>query len=105
MIRKTDSNFIEGKIVCMEIFCKKWKDLAIRKIINYEKKEMIPLTDEEKKSYEKQKVRKNFFMIKMRKINLNYTKKSRIIVLLQENLEDLLIVFAVQDTKYLKKFL
>ena len=26
------------------------------KIINYEKKEMIPLTDEENKSYEKQKV-------------------------------------------------
>ena len=26
------------------------------KIINYEKKEMIPLTNEEKESYEKQKV-------------------------------------------------
>ena len=105
MIRKTDSNSIEGKIVCMEIFCKELKDLAIRKIINYEEKEIIPLIDEEKKSYEKQKVRKSFFMIKMRKINLNYTKMSEIIVILQENLEDLLIVFAIQDTKYLKKFL
>ena len=81
------------------------KDLAIRKIINYKEKEMIRLTDEEKKSYEQQKVRKSFFMIKMRKINSNYTKKSEIIVILQENLEDLLIVFAIQDTKYLKKFL
>ena len=89
----------------MEIFCEKLKDLAIRKIINYEEKEIIPLIDEEKKSYEKQKVRKSFFMIKMRKINLSYTKKSRIIIILQENLEDLLIVFAIQDTKYLKKFL
>ena len=89
----------------MEIFCEKLKDLAIRKIINYEEKEIIPLIDEEKKSYEKQKVRKSFFMIKMRKTNLNYTKKSRIMVILQENLEDLLIVFAIQDTKYLKKFL
>ena len=31
---------------CMKIFCKDLKDQA-RKIINYEKKEMIPLTDEE----------------------------------------------------------
>ena len=39
----------------MEKFCKDLKDQAM-KIINYEKKEMIPLTDEEKESYEKQKV-------------------------------------------------
>ena len=31
----------------MKIFCKNLKDQAM-KIINYEKKEMIPLTDEEK---------------------------------------------------------
>ena len=31
---------------CMKIFCKDLKDQAM-KIINYEKKEMIPLTDEE----------------------------------------------------------
>ena len=39
----------------MEMF---WKDLRnqVIKIIEYEKKEMIPLTDEETKSYEKQKV-------------------------------------------------
>ena len=42
---------------CMERFCKDLKEHAT-KIINYEekKKEMIPLTDEENKSYKKQKV-------------------------------------------------
>ena len=39
----------------MERFCKDLKEHAT-KIINYEKKEMIPLTDKENKSYEKQKV-------------------------------------------------
>ena len=39
----------------MEMFCKDLRNLAM-KIINYEKKEMIPLTNEEKESYEKQKV-------------------------------------------------
>ena len=33
----------------MEIFCKYLKDQAM-KIINYEKKEMIPLIDEEKET-------------------------------------------------------
>ena len=39
----------------MERFCKDLKEHAA-KIINYIKKEMIPLTDEENKSYKKQKV-------------------------------------------------
>ena len=39
----------------MEMFCKDLRDQAM-KIINYEKKEMIPLTDEETESYEKQKI-------------------------------------------------
>ena len=39
----------------MEMFCKDLRDQAM-KIINYEKKEMIPLTDEETKFYEKQKI-------------------------------------------------
>ena len=38
----------------MEMFCKYLRNQA-RKIINYEKKEMIPLNNEETKSYEKQK--------------------------------------------------
>ena len=55
------------------------------KIINYEEKEMIRLTDKETKSYEKQKfatyVKKNFVLMKMIKIHLNYTIKSEIIAL------------------------
>ena len=39
----------------MKIFCKDLKDQAM-KIINYEKKEMMPLTDEEKESYENQQI-------------------------------------------------
>ena len=34
---------------CMKMFCKDLKNQA-KKIINYEKKEMIPLTDKEKES-------------------------------------------------------
>ena len=39
----------------MKIFCKDLKDQAM-KIINYEKKEMIPFTDEEKETHENQKI-------------------------------------------------
>ena len=39
----------------MERFCKDVRDWAM-KIIDYEEKKMIPLTDKENKSYEKQKV-------------------------------------------------
>ena len=38
---------------CIENFCKKLKELET-KIINYEEKEMIPLTDIENKLYETQ---------------------------------------------------
>ena len=40
---------------CMEMLCKDLREQTV-KIINYEKKEMIPLTNEEKKSYENQKM-------------------------------------------------
>ena len=40
---------------CMKKFCEYLKEHAT-KIINYEKKEIIPLTYEENKSYKKQKV-------------------------------------------------
>ena len=49
--------------------------------------------------------KKSFVMMKMKKMNLNYTKKLEIIVITQENLEELLIVFAIYNTKYLKKIL
>ena len=45
-------NYYRGKN-CIEKFCKKLKERAM-KIINYEKKEMIPLTKEENKSYKEQ---------------------------------------------------
>ena len=40
---------------CIEKLCKKLKERAM-KIINYEEKEMIPLTDEENKSYEEKEI-------------------------------------------------
>ena len=40
---------------CMKIFCKGLKDQTM-KVINYEKKEMISLTNEEKESYENQEI-------------------------------------------------
>ena len=40
-------------------------------------------------------VKKSFVKIKMKKRNLNYTKKLEIIVIIQENLEELLIAFVI----------
>ena len=51
---ENERKYYRGKIF-MEMFCKDLKDEAM-KIINYEKKEMIPLTDEEKETYENQKI-------------------------------------------------
>ena len=45
--------FYRGKD-CIKIFCKKLKELETE-IINYEEKEMMPVTDIENKFYEKQK--------------------------------------------------
>ena len=104
----------------METFCKDLREHAM-KTINYKKKEMIPLTDEENESYEKQKVcyilknnlilmnlilmkmiKMNLILMKMIKMNLiltkihlNHTIKSEIIVITLENLEELLIIFVI----------
>ena len=51
---KTECKYYRGED-CMKMFCKDLKDQAT-KIINYEKKEMIPLTDEEKETHENQKI-------------------------------------------------
>ena len=61
---------------------------------------MIPLTNKQIQSYEKQKVchickEKSFVMIKIMKKNLKARKKSEIIVIAPENLEELLIVNAI----------
>ena len=58
---------------------------------------MIPLTDEENKSFEKEKfatyAKKNVVLMKMIKMHLNYTIKITVITL--DNLEDLLIVLVI----------
>ena len=51
---KTERTYYRG-IDCMEIFCKDLKCQAME-IINYEKKKIIPLTNEEKEFHEKQKI-------------------------------------------------
>ena len=83
---------------CIKRFCTDLKELRT-KIINYEQKEMIPLTDNENRFYEEQEkyyiCQKEFSYGKNEKINLNYTKKLEIIVIIQENLEELLIPFAI----------
>ena len=67
--KQNKHNFYGGKD-CIKSFCSDLKELAT-KIINYEENEMIPLTDNENRSYEKQKnvtyVKKGFVMIKMKK--------------------------------------
>ena len=79
-------------------FCKDLKELGTE-ITNFEEKEMIPLTNKQIQSYEKQKVchicKKSFVLIKIMKKNLKTRKKSEIIVITPENLEELLIVNAI----------
>ena len=70
------------------------------KIINYDGKEMIPLTDKEAKFYEKQEV----CHICKKQFRINENEKSEFkllskIIIIQENLEELLIVFAIKDKK------
>ena len=82
---------------CMEKLCKKLREHTM-KIINYEEKEMIPLTDEENKSYEEREVChiciETFCVdMKMMKI-IKIEKRLKITVITQENLEELLIVNA-----------
>ena len=69
---------------------------------------MIPLTDEELSLMKSKKfvtfVKKNLVQTKIIKIHSNYTIKLEIIVITLENLEELLIKFAIQDTKHQNKF-
>ena len=85
-------------IDCIKKGCEKVRDRATE-IINYEEKNMIPLTDKETRFYEGQKVyhvcKKEFFYDENKENELNYTQKSEIIVITPENLEEQLIVFAI----------
>ena len=82
----------------MNIFCKDLKDRAM-KIISCEKKEMIPLTNKEKESYENQK------LCHICKKEFNNDNKSGITVIILQNTEELLIISVIYAIKYLKIFL
>ena len=74
----------------MERFCKGIRDHAM-KIINYEEKGTIPLTDKEKSLMKTKNfvpyAKNNLALMKMIKTHLNYTIKSKIIVITLGNLE------------------
>ena len=83
----TKKRYVHRGRDCVEHFCKKLKEFGTE-IINYEKKEMIPLTDEEIKFYENQKqchiCEKGFFKTKKDKFkhiklrdHCHYTGKFR----------------------------
>ena len=82
-----------GEKIALKSFVK------ITKIINYEEKEMIPLTDNENKSYEEQEkchiCQKEFCYDKNEKKKFKIYQKFEIIVIIQENLEQQLIAFAI----------
>ena len=86
---KQDKHSFYREKDCTKKFSKDLKKHAI-KIINFEEKEMKPLTDSDIKFYEEQKV-----CHICKKINLNYIKKLGIIIIVQENLEQLLIAFVI----------
>ena len=87
---KNERKYYRGKD-CMIMFCKDLKEQAM-KIINYDKKKIIPLTDKEKETHENQKV----CYIYKKKFSTNKKNvKLEIIVIIQDNMEELLIVFVI----------
>ena len=101
---KNEQKYYRGED-CMKIFCKDLKDQAM-KIINYENKKIMPLTDEEKETHENQKIcyicEQEFCMNKNNKKEFKLKQKVRDH---QGNLEEPLIVFAIYVIKYQKRFL
>ena len=90
MRQKTDAIFIREKIV-FKSFVKDLKELRTE-IINFGEKEMTPLTNKEIKSYEKQKV---CHICKEKFCYEKNKKKSGIIAITPENLEEPFIVNAI----------
>ena len=92
---------------CMKMFCEDLKDQAM-KIINYEKKEMIPLTNEEKETHEYQKIcyicKQEFCTDESKKKKFKLKQKVKDHRHYKENIEELVIVFVMYATKYLKRF-
>ena len=77
-------------------------------MIDFKKKEMIPLTNKEIKSYEKQKVcyirEKKFCDDKNKKREYDLYNKVRDHCHTPENFDQLLIIFAIEDIMHLRKF-
>ena len=76
---QNEQSFYRGRD-CIKRFCRKIKELGTR-IVNYEKKDMIPLTDNENKYYENQKkcyiCNKKFCYDKNQKSKFKLYKKVR----------------------------
>ena len=89
-MRQKTRYFYRGKD-CIGKFRKDLKELRME-VINFEEKEMIPLTNNAIKSYEKQKV---CHICKEKFCYDKNKKKSEIIVITPENLEELLITNAI----------
>ena len=74
------------------------------KIINYEKKEMIPLTKKKRKNI----TNKKFVIYVKKDLVLMITTKNiirlEIIATILENIDVLIMIFATKDIKYQKKF-
>ena len=49
--------------------------------------------------------KKSFVMIEIKKANMLFIIESEMIAITPGNLEELLIIFAIEDAKYLKQFL
>ena len=96
-VKENKHSFYRGKD-CIKKFCKELKEICTR-IVNYEQKEMVPLTDKEKEYSEEQKnatyVKEGFTTTKKKRRFINYIEKLEIIVILQGNLEELPLVFVI----------
>ena len=100
---KNEIKYYRGK-ECVKMFCKGLKEQAM-KIINYENKEMVPLTDKEKESYENQEISyicENEFCTDENNKNFKKYKKSEVIIITEENIEVLLIVFVIYAMRHQK---
>ena len=94
---ETRHKYYRGKD-CIERFCRDLRDQTM-KIINYKKKKEIIVTKKKNSLMKIKKsviyVKKNFVLIRMMKIHLNYNIKLKIIVIIQKNLEELPIMFVI----------
>ena len=94
--KENKPNYYRGKY-CIEKLCKKLKESAME-IIDYEEKEMIPLTHEENNFYKEQEachICKEKFCTEKDDTNYIDKKRLKIIVIKLKNSEGLPIVNAI----------